>query len=1777
MANIECDESIDPSALGFATADDGGANCNLSVAFSDESTQQAAFCGQYQFFITRTWTATNDCDSPVSCQQLIYLTDTTAPGIICPDDVTMECDEDPDPTANPSLGVATTSGDNCATNDDIAIFFMDATDQLFNGCDAFNFTITRTWVAQDVCGNSSTCVQMITVEDSTPPVINCPANINVSCNENTDPAALGVATTTDNCDPFVQPTFSDVVSGSTAGCNQSSTITRTWLGTDDCGNASTCVQTINLNDTSAPTLICPPNSVAQLTCFDGLPPAATTAAELIAMGGIVSDNCSANEDLIVLATVSTNNGNFCPGNGYTVIRTYTVIDECGNGVSCDQTFVYADSNTGPVITFVAPNCFKYCESMIDPQPTDIEYTTDCNLGATVTISDPVVTGIPNCPNASYFYTYTVTDDCGRSASVQRTLFIGNDGPTVTCPSFNLILDCGDPNNDDYISTHLGLATANSSCAMDVNLSNNYSPLANLFCATPNVVTISAVDACGRSATCETTITILDDTAPVITNVPPSICDETECNDDSDYWFNHWIEYMENGLIAEDQCGDVTWTTIPAIPVLNEICDANGSATTVIVFVATDDCGNSSTVSEDFVLNNDAPASFNNVPADQTISCEATPVFGPAPTVADGCQTTVTFADTTNDSDPCAIAVTRTWTATDACGGLTTTAAQTITIVDDTAPVISGGSDLTVECDGAGNNSALENWIVQNAGATATDLCNGQNWSNDYNAANWVNTPDCADGVVAYIDVTFTATDNCANASSVTYRFNVVDTTAPGFTFVPAGNTVECVENAVFGTATANDICGSANITSSDATSGTGCSGSVTRTWTATDACGNATTASATITYSDTESPVAANIPADETITCEETPVFGADPTWTDNCDDDLTITSSDATTPGACDGTFVITRTWTAEDDCGNTATAAQSISIEDNTPPVFTFVSGNGAVDCIDFVMFQDATAVDNCGTTTITSSDNTTGDDCIGSVTRTWVASDACGNTVSAAATITYNDDVSPIFTFVPVNAFVACADDAVFAEAVAADLCGVVTLTSTDVTTGDNCVGSVTRTWTATDECGNATTAATTIEYADFQPPVVSEVPPSVTITCNEVVDFGPAPTFTDNCSTVTVTFVDTETPGDCSTGGFVFTMERVWTGVDACGFSATANQTITVIDNEGPVFTYVPPVVDLDCDDDLTPEAPQASDACGTVTVEMTNEQVDGELCDNGYAHHYTWTATDVCGNTATVITTVWVDPDNDAPVFTFVPAGDFGDCDNFPPAFGEPVVEDLCGSVTVTFIDEAIGNPNGCDDGENFDYRRVWTATDACGNTATAKQTFWILVEAPPTGSAELMGVIRTEINDAIESVEVTLNGSAVGITDVYATADDGMYAFSGLPIDNNYSLTPSLNETPLNGVSSFDLILIAKHLVGIQSLDSPYKMIAADVNKSGSVTTMDLVELRKLILYVDTEFQNNNSWRFVEANYVFPDLANPFASAFPELVSINGLMGDEQHDFVGVKVGDVNNSAVANNLMGGGDGRDFDEALVFDIKDQLLEAGETYEVSFRSVEFLEVMGYQYTLNFDQTALAFESIVPGALQDLSDQNFGFSLLDQGVLTTSWTAQQAVSMIDGADLFTVRFTAKTAGRLSDLISVSSAYTKAEAYVRKGGGEVGLNDVTLRFESEDVINTRFELYQNQPNPFHDKTTIGFNLKEASTAVLYIYDVNGSTVQEIAGSYEAGYNEVIVNLDKEGKSGVYYYRLVTPTRHRTMKMILIRMQVGDRRRKTEDRNFPLPRSKDR
>ncbi|MFT5800617.1 MAG: hypothetical protein ACI956_000421, partial [Nonlabens sp.] len=441
----------------------------------------------------------------------------------------------------------------------------------------------------------------------------------------------------------------------------------------------------------------------------------------------------------------------------------------------------------------------------------------------------------------------------------------------------------------------------------------------------------------------------------------------------------------------------------------------------------------------------------------------------------------------------------------------------------------------------------------------------------------------------------------------------------------------------------------------------------------------------------------------------------------------------------------------------------------------------------------------------------------------------------------------------------------------------------------------------------------------------------------------------------------------------------------------------------------------------------------------------------------------------------------------------------------------------------------------------------------CANNWSYASTYVLLEDnsnaCGPTATNSISGTVSTEMTESVESVEIAITGNAPGIPASAYTNNAGAYGTIGLPVGYNYEVTPSLNLEPLNGVSTYDLVLISKHILGITALDSPYKQIAADVNNSGSITTFDMVELRKLILFIDTEFQNNESWRFVEANYVFDNANNPFATVFPELTAINNLTASEIANYVGVKVGDVNGSAIPNSLVGGED-RTTVADLVFNIDNQTMVAGEEYTVDFKATDFDNIMGYQFTMSFDTDAVEFVDMTAGNLTKLSEGNFGLNKVNEGVITTSWNNTDATALNNNEVVFSVTFMAKSAAQVSDVITVNSRYTAAEAY----NAELELMGVAVEYNNENgTVAAGFDLYQNTPNPFKAETVIGFNLPVAGNASLKVYDVAGRVLKMVEGDFAKGYNEVSLNRSELTATGVLYYTLETATDSATKKMIIV------------------------
>jgi hypothetical protein len=409
----------------------------------------------------------------------------------------------------------------------------------------------------------------------------------------------------------------------------------------------------------------------------------------------------------------------------------------------------------------------------------------------------------------------------------------------------------------------------------------------------------------------------------------------------------------------------------------------------------------------------------------------------------------------------------------------------------------------------------------------------------------------------------------------------------------------------------------------------------------------------------------------------------------------------------------------------------------------------------------------------------------------------------------------------------------------------------------------------------------------------------------------------------------------------------------------------------------------------------------------------------------------------------------------------------------------------------------------------------------------------------------ISGAISTEDAEAMEGVEVELSG---GQFMAMQTKADGNYNFEELERGFDYTITPNHDLDYLNGLSTFDLVLMTKHALGLQPLDSPYKRIAADVNNDHKITAQDALAMRRILLHITDEFEYNTSWRFIPADYVFPDPEDPWKEAFPEVANINALPADlDGQDFIALKIGDIDLNAKANALSA--EQRNANGQFLLQVDAADLQAGEVYRIPFRAEELQWIQGYQMTLQLEQAALELVDIEYGLA---GVDNFGFRYLDEGLITSSWHQIGNTDTEGSPVLFTLVVRALENGRLEDALSLSNRLTTAEAYHRDNS----LLDLGIDFVAGETVMAGFELEQNAPNPFRESTTIGFYLPEASSTSLKVYDLSGRVLRMIKQDLPAGKHQIVLQRTDLAGNGLLYYTLTAGAYSATKKMILVEGQ---------------------
>src|SRR5690606_17738469 len=494
--------------------------------------------------------------------------------------------------------------------------------------------------------------------------------------------------------------------------------------------------------------------------------------------------------------------------------------------------------------------------------------------------------------------------------------------------------------------------------------------------------------------------------------------------------------------------------------------------------------------------------------------------------------------------------------------------------------------------------------------------------------------------------------DCGNSAEASQMIRLTDTRAPVVLFsLPSELTVECGEPIPDIAPDFRDNCSdSLQISALSGIAADSCGYIIDRSWTATDDCGNSTTVTQRIYQIDTQSPEGLSVPLDTVLGCRDSLPSGM-AEFSDACDSLLTISlSQDTLLIDSC--TYEIIRIWTAADDCGNEVSAQQVVRFEDREAPFFFaldprligIMDGDTlTVSCDAIPRFDETSmkAFDDCdGRPALTFEDYALAlGDCANDgftllMYCGYRAVDRCGNEALLRFYVKVVDTVAPSVSGIPADVTANCGDTVSLSAPVFTDICDpVLTVSlSQDTVFAGNCTYEINRVWTATDDCGNSTTARQIVRISDTEAPVFVQTPGDTTLDCSVQMlpDTLGAVLARDNCDNeLTYTYRDTVLSAACPR----IILRRI-VATDDCGNSAEASQMIRLTDTLAPVVLFsLPSELTVECGEPIPDIAPDFRDNCSDSLQISALSGIAADSC--GYIIDRSWTATDDCGNSTTV--------------------------------------------------------------------------------------------------------------------------------------------------------------------------------------------------------------------------------------------------------------------------------------------------------------------------------------------------------------------------------------------------------------------------------------------------------------------------------------------------------------------------------------------------------------
>ncbi|WP_298330275.1 gliding motility-associated C-terminal domain-containing protein [uncultured Dokdonia sp.] len=1431
-APIEVSCIADVPTPNIAVVIDEDDNCSVPVVEFVEDVSDGKTCGET---ITRTYSVTDACDNSIIVTQQIIINDTIDPTASNPAPIEVSCVGD---VPLPDVAVVTDATDNC--NVPVVEFIEDVSDG--NTCGE---TIIRTYSVTDACDNSIIVIQQIIINDTINPTASNPAPIEVSCAADIPmPDVTVVTDAADNCSTPVVAFVED--NSDNANCAE--VIIRTYSVTDACDNTIIVTQQITINDEVNPTASNP--APIEVSCIEDVPlPDVTVVSD-------AADNCSAPT---VNFESDVSDGNTC---GEIITRTYSVTDACNNSIEVTQLIVINDT-IDPTASNPAPIIVSCDAGIPSPDGTVVIDALD-NCG-TPTVSFVSDFSNGTCPQV-ITRTYRVTDFCGNYVDVEQELIFDDmEAPLLNTPfDETLTVNCNSipevPTLDfiDNCSVDLMISfneeDTNVNGIDDYEITRTWTVADN--CGNQSVFTqvISVLNADCSVTNCAFACGGSDTILPTASNPSTTI---VGCNDD--------IPPVDISVVtdANDNCSS------PVVAFVSEVISIDCFETVVRTYSITDGCGNFITVEHTIsVVDNDLPTASN--PPNIEVSCIAdVPLVDVNVVVdeADNCGVpTVTFVSEVSNND-CNQNVVRTYRVTDRCGNFINVT-QNIVVNDNIDPTASNPALIEVSC--------IEDVPTPNI---AVVIDEADNCSVPFVAF----VKDESDGNTCgeTITRTYSVTDACNNSIEVTQLIVINDTIDPTASN-PAPIEVSCIADVptpnIAVVIDEADNCSVPVVAFvEDVSDGNTCGETITRTYSVTDACDNSIIVIQQIIINDIIDPTASN-PAPIEVSCvADVPVpnIAVVIDEADNCSVPVVEFVEDVSDGNICGET--ITRTYSVTDACDNSIIVTQQIIINDIINPT----ASNPApiqVSCIEDIPVPDATVVtdaaDNCSTPVVAFvEDNSDNANCAEVIMRTYSVTDACDNTIIVTQQITINDEVDPTASN-PAPIQVACIEDIPMPDVTvvtdAADNCSAPTVNfEGDVSDGNNCGETITRTYSVTDACDNSIEVTQLIIINDEINPTASN-PAPIEVSC--IADV-PTPNIAvvideaDNCSVPVVAFVEDVSDGNiCGE-----TITRTYSVTDACDNSIIVTQQIIINDIIDPTASNPAPI-EVSCVADVpVPNIAvviDEADNCSVPVVEFVEDVSDGNTC--GETITRTYSVTDACDNsiivTQQIIINDIINPtaSNPAPIQV--------SCIEDIPVPDATVVTDAadnCSTPVVAFVEDNSDNANCAEV-----IMRTYSVTDACDNTIIVTQQITINDEVDPTASNP--APIQVACIEDIPMPDVTV------VTDAADNCSAPTVNFEGDVSDGNtcgetITRTYSVTDACDNSIEVTQLIIINDEINPTASNPAPIEVsCASDVPMPDISMVTDAADncSTPTVSFIEDVSDGNSCGETIERTYLVSDACN---------------------------------------------------------------------------------------------------------------------------------------------------------------------------------------------------------------------------------------------------------------------------------------------------------------